>query len=95
MSDDILPPGARAIDLARQDYRDEGAKDGHTPEARLDLLVLRIGQSLRRLPPCSLVTVRVVTDRHGLPLVWFVEKTNKGEGPLASTGKHALDILSE
>jgi hypothetical protein len=57
--------------------------------------MLRIGQSLRRLPPCSLVTVRVVTDRHGLPLAWFVEKTNKGEGPLASTGKHALDILSE
>jgi hypothetical protein len=95
MSDDTLPPGAQAISLARQIHRDEGAKDGQTPQARFDLLMLRVGQSLRRLPPCSLVTVRVVTDRHGLPLAWFVEKTNKGEGPLVSTGKHALDILSE
>jgi len=101
MSDDTLPPGSVAIELARQTHRDSG----ETPEqlirkiadrdaASRDPLMLRIGQSLRRLPPCSLVTVRVVTDRNGLPLVWFVEKTEKGEGPLAST-KQALDILSE
>jgi hypothetical protein len=76
-------PGAESKGLPGQVYRDDA-----------DPLMLRIRQALRRLPPCSLVTVRVVTDRNGFPLVWFVEKTDRGEGPLAST-KHALDILSE